>query len=101
MERERKERGDEVLRQSLRNSQRLAALKERMPRGAPTPAANGALEEQQQQRPQLPDLGSVMQALRRLETSGVLGEAAAEAVGAVVRGSEFQASVTLSQKVSA
>ncbi len=106
MESERRERGEEFLRQSLRNSQRLRALKERNREQHPSSSpgvANSAFDtiadEEQQQRPSIPDLASVLQAMKRLEVAGVLVGEGAEAVKAVIKDGEFQNSLTLNQKV--
>ncbi len=104
LESERRERHEEFLRQSLRNSQRLGALKERH-RASPAAAGvnNSALDNSQQRHPQqqpVPDVEALNKALRRLEIAGVLVGDGAEALKAIVHSNDFQSSLTFNQKVS-
>ena len=126
LEMERREKTNEFLRQSIRNSQKMAALKEgqqqqqqqqqqQTPNKTPVSGiANSAFthnEEQQhhrhhQQQPSsvrmtpAPDLQSVIQMVQRLEaTPGVLPGDLAASLKSLVSNSEFRNALSVNQKV--
>jgi len=114
LEQERRDRGEEFLRHSIRNSQRLAALKHRMGASSGLGSATmnggfspegvggvggGIVRSSAASRPEpLPNLEEILAAAKRLEARGVL-HGVADSVLAAVGATEVENVLTLNQKV--
>ncbi len=98
-EAERRDKSEDFLRLSIRNSQRLNALKENSSNNI-SGLANGAfVGDAVEAMTKLPDPNEVLKSVKRLQQSGVLSGDISASIRTLVTSSEFQGALTLNQKV--
>ena len=100
LEVEKRHKTNEFLRHSIRNSQKMQALKENAKQQQQHGLANGGFEgHPPESPPPPPSLQSLMEAVKRIKLSGQGGTDVSSALGSIVANREFQRTYQLNQKV--